>query len=424
MKKVKEKAKLITGNPLLSGSAVMIVGSNVANAFAYIYHLLLGRTLGPTEYGELVSLLSVVTMVGATFGFIGLVVVKFVSASKKKDLDAIFSWFMKRALVLGAFLLLIPVLLNTYIADFLHLDGGLTIFLGPLLLFMMFAMIMRSFLQGQLQFTKVVISVNLDQFLKLTIGVGLVYLGYAVWGAMFGLFVSTLSGVVVMRFFLRKYSIFGTEKSFDGGKEIFLYSVPIFIISLALNSFYTTDVILVKHFFGPENASAGIYGALSTMGKITFFGTAPVGAVMFPLISKKHSKGEGYLDIFFMSVLIVSGISIALMIIYYLFPEMAIKMLYGSGYVEAKDNLLIFSLFMGIVSLVGLFTNYFLSIQKTKVAYLVLLFSLIQIGAIWVYHSSIYSVVMASIYCTVSLLACLLIYFVYDYRQFKKEEIK
>ena len=50
--------------------------------------------------------------------------------------------------------------------------------------------------------------------------------------------------------------------AFDLWFIIFIWSIQ----ALAFTSFFTTDLILVKHFFPPFEA--GIYAALSTLGKI------------------------------------------------------------------------------------------------------------------------------------------------------------
>src|SRR3972149_7822692 len=83
-------------HPLFSGSAIMIFGSNLANFVAYLYHLVIGRLLGPAPYGELSAVLSVLGLIFASLNFLGLVIVKFVSSAKKDELVSIYSWFTKK----------------------------------------------------------------------------------------------------------------------------------------------------------------------------------------------------------------------------------------------------------------------------------------------------------------------------------------
>ena len=65
--------KSLIKNPLFSGSAIMIIGSNLSNFIAYVYHLIIGRLLGPSSYGTLAALLSLMGLVAVSFGFLGTV---------------------------------------------------------------------------------------------------------------------------------------------------------------------------------------------------------------------------------------------------------------------------------------------------------------------------------------------------------------
>ena len=74
------KSKLITG------SAVMFVGTMVANVGNYLYHLLMGRMLGPKGYGELESVIAVTYLLFIFLAALNLVIAKFVANLKgKKD---------------------------------------------------------------------------------------------------------------------------------------------------------------------------------------------------------------------------------------------------------------------------------------------------------------------------------------------------
>ena len=56
--------KKLINHPLFSGSAIVFVGNMTANVVNYLYHLIMGRMLGPVEYGVLASLYSVLYLVG------------------------------------------------------------------------------------------------------------------------------------------------------------------------------------------------------------------------------------------------------------------------------------------------------------------------------------------------------------------------
>ena len=72
------KSKLITGSFLLG------IGTVIGGGINYVYHLLMGRMLGPVDYGILVSLISLSYLLSIPIATLNLVVVRFVSLLKGK----------------------------------------------------------------------------------------------------------------------------------------------------------------------------------------------------------------------------------------------------------------------------------------------------------------------------------------------------
>jgi len=391
----------------------MIVGSNIANAFAYVYHLIIGRILGPSGYGELAAIINLVGLMSVTFSFLGLVIVKFVSKSKEKDLTPFFNWVKRRTLIAATIVGVLMFVLTPFLAKFLNSSIPPVLLAGPIIFVYFVGYIYRSFLQGRLEFGKVVITSNFDLLGRLVLGVAFVYIGLGVFGGVLGVFISSLSSLILVIFFLRKYlKNEKEEKPFSNGKAVWVYSIPIFIMSISTNSMYMSDVILAKHFFDPH--LSGIYASLSTLGRIIFYGTAPVAAVMFPLIAKSIAKKDNYVKIFYLSLLLTLLLCLGVLGIYYLFPQFVIGMLYGTGYLEGSSYLVSFGAFMTVFTINSLILNYFLSRDITKPVYLSLAASVAQIGIIWFYHSSILQVVGASLTVSLVLLVLLVIYLAYE----------
>jgi O-antigen/teichoic acid export membrane protein len=72
--------KRFFSSQLISGSLVMTLGTAVAGVFNYLYHLFMGRMLGPVDYGILASLISLAYLLSVPTATLNLVIVKFVSA--------------------------------------------------------------------------------------------------------------------------------------------------------------------------------------------------------------------------------------------------------------------------------------------------------------------------------------------------------
>lgn len=401
-------ARGLVKHPLFSGSAVMIIGSNFTNLLAYIYHLTFGRLLGPSDYGELASSISLITMFTVAFTFLGMVIVKFVSASKENEVSAIFSWFTKKAIIAGLVLSLILVLLTPVFSNFLHTDIKVILLIGPIFFVFLLVFIYKAFLQGLLKFGKLVVIGNLEMFIRFLAGLLLIIAGLRVFGAMLGILLGSVVSLIIASLFLRNYKILKTKDKFNGGGEILKYSLPVFVASVASNSFFTSDVLLAKHFFSPHEA--GLYASLSTLGKIIFYGTAPVSAVMFPMISQRFAKKESFRKIFILSFLLTLMIIAGVLVVYLFLPKLAILVLFGEKYLEGAPNLFAYGLFMGIFALASLIVSYFLSINKTKAVIFPLIFAVVQVIGIFLFHQSTITLIHVSVVSVSLLLISLVLY--------------
>lgn len=405
--------RYITGiitNPLFSGSAIMILGSNATSFVNYIYHLLMGRLLGPSDYGELAALISLSGLLGIVPLSLGLVIVKYVSSAKTdQEISSLVSWVNQKAFIVSSVIFVLILFSTPIISSFLNIhDKTLVMLVALSFVFALPSYFNKSILQGVLKFKQMVLSLMAENIVKLILGIILVFLGFAVSGAMWAFAIAGFIGFLLSRFFIRGY-LKKTYLPKPNIKPMVLYSLPVIIYSIATTSLYSTDLILVKHFFSSHDA--GIYAALSNLGKIIFFGAGPIGAVMFPLVSSRYAKGQGYKKIFFFSLLATSSLALGILGLYWLFPELAITALYGSLYLEAADLLIWFGIFITLFTLSALFISFYLSLGFTKMVILPLIAAIFQIIGILFYHQDLKTVVQVSITVNALLLLSLLIYF-------------
>src|SRR3972149_2236389 len=345
--------KKILTHPLFSGSFFMIFGSNLANFMAYLYHLILGRILGPSLYGELVATISLIALIMSVISFFGLVIIKFVSSASKSETPIILGWFNGKLIPISLALSLMVWLVSPLIGNFVHLPKNISFLFAPILFFSIISFVYKSFLQGVLKFKETAIVSSVELFSRLLFAIGFVIIGMSVFGATLGILISSVCGLLLTRFFLRNVGFKKGEIEGFNWKSVFSYALPVFLVSITYTSLLTSDLVMVKHFFSSHDA--GIYGSISNLGKIIFYGTAPIGAVMFPLISKKKSQNTRYLNIFLLSIILVFVIGIGVLILYYLFPNLAINILYGSQYLEGSKYLILMGIYYVIYSVANLF---------------------------------------------------------------------
>lgn len=404
-------------HPLFSGSAIMIIGSTAVSFLNYLYHLILGRMLGPANYGELAAVISLIVILGIIPGSLNMVIIKYISIAKdEKEVSSLIHWFKTKILFASFLFSLLILILSPILSSFLKIDQGYYLMLVAVSFFFSTqALLNRSILQGLLRFKEMIIALLVENGFKLLLSIVLIYLGFQVGGAVLAFVISIIIGWYITNIFISYQSKQELDKNIEI-KKMLLFSLPVLIQAISITSIYSSDLILVKHFFSPHDA--GIYAALSTLGKIIFFGTGPIGSVMFPLVSKRSSKGQQYRRIFLYSFLATLFLSVCVIVGYFLFPGIAIKLLYGSAYLEASGLLVWFGIFISLFTLSSLLVNYCLSLGQTKVVVFPLSASIMQIFLILFFHQTLYEVIIVSLIISSLLLGSLLIYSSYGKRRF------
>lgn len=411
--------KKILNNPLFTGSMVMIIGSNAINFLNYLYHLIMGRMLGPANYGELAALISLMGLFSIVPSSINLVIIKYVSSAKSEaELAGLINWLRVRVVKVSIVFFIAILIAAPFITSFLHISKIAYLILFAVTFLIGFqSLFYRSILQGLLKFKETVISILAENSIKLLVSVLLIYFGFKVGGAIFAFLIAAAVGWFITIFYL-KIKTKKVDQSPDV-KSMAFFAIPVIIQSFAMTSIYSSDVILVKHFFSSHDA--GIYAALSTLGKIILFATGPIGSVMFPLVSKRMAKGENYKRVFMLSFQATAFLSGAILLVYFLFPSLAIKLLYGSLFLEAGGLLVWIGIFITCFTLSFLIVNYNLSLGKTKVVIFPAVAALAQIILIWIYHQSLFMVILISIIISALLLVALFIYSIYENRSSGKK---
>jgi len=411
-------------NQLIAGSAILFASAMVGNISNYLYHLLMGRMLGPVDYGVLTSLISLAYLFGVPTAALSLTVVKYTSGlGVDKKLDSVlsfYSWLNKRLAVFVWPALVIFLLVSGKIASFLHLKSiSLVWLMGFYALIGIYSTVNVATLQGLLRFNLVAVSSIITVLLKLLLSVLLVLAGLGIWGAALPFLISALIGFFLLRFFVDRLlsNSQGKVKGVVGKREVFAYAWPVFLSTLAFTSFYTTDILLARHFLTPQ--MAGYYASLATLGKIVFFASSPIVMVMFPLISARHENGQDYRQTLNLSLGLVLLASLGITGFYFLFPQFMIKVLYGTDYLAAAPYLVYFSIFLSFYALVNVLVNYYLSIKKVKIVFFPALAALAQILLILIFHQDIFQIVLVSIAVLGLLLIALLGYHFWENGQQK-----
>ncbi len=419
IKKLVARVKNFAKHPLIAGSSLMIGGSMFINIINYVYHVVMGRILGPVGYGTLSSIFALLYIITIIPTSASNSIVKFISAAKDSKEVASIYYGSRKIIFIVAFVLSIVILIfSTIIAKFLNIDNVLLVVLiSPVLFLSLITLVNQATLQGMLSFFGVVGPNLVSSIIKFVLGVILVILGWSVFGAIGAIVVGVLIAYFLSEYLIKR-AIKVTKPGVFDAKPLLKYSLPVLLLAIAYTSFFTTDLILVKHFFPPFEA--GIYASLSILGKVIYFASQPITAVMFPIVSKRHAMREKYEKVFLASLFTTIVISFGIVLVYFLFSDLAINVLYGSKYLSARSNLVWMGLFIAFYTTSYLISNFYLSIGKIKVAYLAIATAVLQVVLIWFWHDSLFTVILVSLLLMIFNFLVLSSFLLYNLFQTKK----
>lgn len=384
---------------LLSNSTIIFGGTILGSVCAYAFNMLSGRLLGPKLYGEFTALLSLMAILSVAGGAIMTVTMKYVSdlyADKHfKAIKKLYWRFSKYILFFAVGLFLISTIFVRSIANFLSIDNIYPVIITlSTFIFGFLIVVNRGVLQGTQKFLIVSLTSVLEMLLRLSIGLVLIKIGLGVGGALLGIVVASV--VTYFITFLPLLKIFKTKDDNDTPfvfkkKEILSYSIPALFSSLFLAVALNLDVILVKHYFEAE--TAGLYAAVSTIGKIILYATGPIATVMFPMIAEKQASGDKHYSLFLFSLLLTIIGSFIILLIYFIAPGTVIRILYGDRYTGLYELLPKIGLFVLFYALVNLMANYFMVAKKYWYLGLFAIDLILQFVLIAKYHSDLETVV-------------------------------
>lgn len=421
-KKVLSFGRKFLRQELVSGSIYIFIGSIFGNVINFLFNLFMSRNLAVEDYGVITSAISLIMLTTIPIGAVIPTVVNFAGLTfAKGDYGVIKTFFFKiiKPLVFISLIILFCfIVFAKNIGDFFHIkDQFLIIIVGLIVSLAYIGIINSGLLQAKLEFKFISFSNFIGSFIKLLVGVLLVFLGFNLRGAMWALFLSSLIPFILS--FIPLRIIFKSQDHISNTihfKNFLSYGVPSSLATLGLMSLISTDILLVKHFYDPLHA--GVYAGLSLVGRVIFFLTAPISMVMFPLVVQKHAKNENYDNIFKMAIALVFFPSVLISILYFLYPDLAIIFfIKNKTYLSASHLLGLFGVFITIYSLISLFTYYFLSIKKTKVYIPIVLSAITQLVLIYFNHDSLFKVVIISLVISIILLFSLLTYCIKVYRE-------
>ena len=399
---------------LIGAGMVFMVGAMLTALFNYLYHLFMGRMLGPYEYGVLGSLFAIIYVFLFSSSTFTIVTSKYSAkfSENKSYLKRLVSKGFSKVAVGGMFLLFIYIALSWFIADFLNLETTTgVIIVGVIAYVSVLSAIFAGALNGMHKFVWQNVSSIIFVLLKFSLAVLLVYLGFGVNGALIAILIGAVAGLLIAGYPLKKYFSEVKAEKFDSRGiytyfviVLFAYLLPIFLI--------TFDQIMVKHLF--SSSDAGLYAAAGNVAKIIWFGSGFLTGAVFPKATKLYLSGRepsGILrkGLFYTLILVVIGVGV-----YFTIPEFIVNLLYGADYVPVAGIIGLFGLALGIYSLTNIMIFYDLAVERYKFLFILAFGFILEVALILMFDTNLLQIVN-SVLISISVIFVLML--AYNYKE-------
>jgi len=408
------KSKRITPEHLFMISILVVNGGN------YLYNLILGRILGPTQFADaavLITFLLVISFVAMTFQ---LVTAKFSVVFKDDTFINFVSKSFKKAGFVGICLGTLIVVFSEKLQQLFNTSSSsMFVLFGIGVPLYFFLSVNRGVFQGKKDFKALSITYQFEMFSRLLITLVLLFffsrqpsLVIAV-----GILISFGFGLVP---FNAKSLSFKTLNPIHPEK---VKQVHRFFIITAFYEFTqiiinNSDILLVKHFF--ESYDAGLYASLALIGRIVYFIAWMFVMLLLPTVVQLKKEGKDTTPILFKYVSYIAGIALLIIIGCAIFPETAITLLFGDQYLAMAPLLWQYALATGLFAISNIFSYYYLSLDCYVPVISSGVIGMLQVALIIVFHESLQQIVSMQIIAMIILLIVQVLFFIFNSKSSKK----
>jgi O-antigen/teichoic acid export membrane protein len=375
-------------------ASIVFLATAFVNAANFAFHFGSVRLLGIADYGALAAILAMMLIVSVPATVLQAVIATTIAElSAQRDVPALLhfgSRILRVAIVPAAIVIVVGFALAHLVSLYLSLDDPILVDLASVWfgIFVVVA-ILRGVLQGAQLFGSLAVSLGLEAGGNLLLGLGFVALHGGIKGALFG---NVLAIVLALAY--SAFRISGTAST-----ERFLLDVRRLLEKvagtagalLALAAMAWCDVLLVRHFATPE--LAGLYGALSIVGKVLLFSISFLPTILLPKISRIGSGGANARSMLLRMLAAGAGICALQLFVLVMFPSIVLAIVAGAASVPAGAYLPAYGAAISALALTTIIANYNVGLHRFGFVVPLALVELGEIVAIYHYHATLRNIV-------------------------------
>lgn len=363
-------------NSLLRGSLVLFAAMLLVNVLNYGYALLLGRYLGPVEYGAYAAFMSLFLLVtllpmtlqqtGARYRAMGMSVAGYTS---------------RLGFWAGGAIGLLMLVFCVPLGQMAHLPWGWFAFFGILMPIYGLLGVARGEAQGRQEYGRLGFNMVFEHLSKIL----LTFPVLAFVSGSSGAVIATLAGLPLALALLAK-ELRQEKLSSEQQREVRGYALPVLINLAAQALILNADLLLAKALLPAEDA--GLYASVAMIGRIVFYSSWAVGAAVFPMVSKEHAAGRPHQKLLWLALGAVAVVSALFVGVCLVAPQLVVGILFGKAYLSAASWVAAYAAMTMLYALANVVANHYLALGQGQLGNWALAAGVVQLGLMLAFHGT------------------------------------
>ena len=358
---------------IFKGGVAVLMGSVFELGFSFAAKIILARYLDLTAYGSVVLGASLLTFV-ASLAILGLgeglarFIPRFDDERRQRGVfRAGLMLGMPLPIVIGTILIVWP---EVVAVQLLHAPAATPLFpiFGAILPVTAFVYLGGSATRGlQWSVPRVTIQHFAIPISRFVFIITAVLLGAGAFGMAGAYALPFVVAAVLTIYFLWKTPLLsGEAETRQLYQDLLRFSLPLALTAITALVLADIDLFLLSRF--RTTAEVGTYDVVYSLGMLIMVGLASLGFLFLPVISELHANDqlEDMGRVYQISAKWITMITLPIALILGLFPEMSIKITFGTAYAPGATTLSILTIGFFVASTVGTNSEVLQSAGRTK----------------------------------------------------------
>jgi len=325
---------------IAKGAGIAFVGLMLNRFLAFLSKIIIARSLSSTEYGILnlglavFSVLVIISLAGVLDG-VARYIPYYRSVGDNSRVRGTLYSSIKITLSISVIMSTIIFISATELSEKIFDSEELSDILRIFSIAIPFWVSTRVFTSASIGFKRVDISVAIEalhQIVRIVSIVALLLLGFGIVGVAFGYLLAFVISPFAGYYLLRKVLPSREHKTKAIDRELLSYSWPLLLASFSIVILSWTDTLMLGYFTTED--WVGVYNASINAAEILAIIGATVGSLLLPIITEFYSNGN-FTSIRKMYKIVtkwIFGLSFPLLLLYFLFSNYILEILYGLEY--------------------------------------------------------------------------------------------